>query len=233
VEWILSLGYAQKYMSFGRDLNQGDATLHPEISAEWPDSGLSAGVWGAFAAESRATWREWDEYDFYLGYGGNLFNGQPYALDYQLTYTFLYYPRIKAASGNRDSHQFALTLSLPELLPGGDKLHFAPYAGLYYDRGVAPRARAGIDETVFRLGLDAFFAETPDSGYNAFVETYYNDGQREGEEPGWSHLLGGLLYHLDWGDCRLTPGMYYQWSWEPTLNPEHDFWVSFQISRRF
>lgn len=233
-DWLqvdLSLKYAQKYISLGRDYNEGDATVHPEVYAGLGDTGLYLGVWGALGAESRNYWAEWDEYDFYLGYADTLFPGKRYALEYGLAYTFLYFPRIKSSLGDQDYHEGVLSARFPELFPKAGNAGLTPYAKLYTDRAVTRAHRDTVDQTVFNLGLDYAFSRRAGEDYAWYVETYYNDGGREGTDPGWSHLATGLRASFEWQGFKLSPTLNYQWSWEDTVNSENDFWFTFQVSR--
>ena len=60
----------------------------------------------------------------------------------------------------------------------------------------------------------------------------YHDGVL-GVEEGWTHYTLHAFSLLPWKGLYFKPGVNYQWSEEPTLNPEDEFWLSLSVTKLF
>jgi hypothetical protein len=60
----------------------------------------------------------------------------------------------------------------------------------------------------------------------------YHDGLL-GIKEGWTHYTLEANTTFAWKGLFIKPGLNYQWSEEPTLNPEDEFWGSLSFTKLF
>jgi hypothetical protein len=74
--------------------------------------------------------------------------------------------------------------------------------------------------------------------FNLHFETVYNDGVHpvagRKAEHDWSNAVFGVTTDFKVNEtCTLTPGMYYQSSWEDSVNPEDEYWATMNLNYKF
>lgn len=236
--WIQTLSldaridYAEKYMWRGFDLQDGDPALQPSLTLDFGDTGLYSGTWGNYATD--AEWHQWDEIDVFIGYYHTFWEQERHALEVDVYYTYFYFPR---QARELDTHEVALELKFPQIIPGIGSSGLVPYASLYYGRSVTGDADDGL---WIKLGMDydlpipAALAIQKGQNLNIYVETFHNDGAQGFEvAPGWSHVATGMSTTFKYHGIDFTPSINYQWTWEDTVNEEDEFWFTFSISYQF
>lgn len=79
--------------------------------------------------------------------------------------------------------------------------------------------------------------DTPEQILHLSVETAYNDGVYrggKGVDHDWSHAAFGISTNFDLGnDLTFTPGIYYQSSWDDSVNPSDEYWATLTLKYKF
>lgn len=228
----LKMDYVGKYMWRGFDLLDNDPAIQANLNLSFGSTGFYMGTWGNYALD--AEWRKWDEIDFYAGYNHSFWEKDWNAVDMDITYTYFYFPRqIRYI----DTHEIAVALKYPRIIPPLGSSHLAPYTTLYHGRSVLGDPKEGL---WIKLGLGwdipipAALPDQKKQSLNIYVETFHNDGaQGLNVHPGWSHLATGMSTILQVLGFDFTPAINYQWSWEDTVNKENEFWFTVGISYHF
>ena len=77
---------------------------------------------------------------------------------------------------------------------------------------------------------------TPEQVLHLSCDMVYNDGTGGGTalDHDWSHAVFGLSTGFDLGNnLTFAPGVYYQSSWEDSVNTSDEYWVSLGMSYAF
>lgn len=226
------IDYVSKYMWRGFDVLNGTPAIQPSLTLNLGRTGYYIGIWSSIALHKE--WGKWNELDFYIGHYRSLWEKDWYALDIDILYTYVYYPR---QDRNQDTHEIALALKFPKVIPAIGPSNLVPYSTLYYGRSVTGHADDGLWiklGTSYELPVPAVLPWQEKQTLTMYVETFYNDGAQAAEvDPGWSHLETGVTSTFKWREIGFTPGFHYQWSWKDTVNKKNEFWFTFSVSYKF
>ena len=90
------------------------------------------------------------------------------------------------------------------------------------------------DGLLHEFGLEAIVPVAPLEGLPLSVKATanYHDGVL-GVEEGWSHYTLQSFVVFPWKGLYVQPGLNYQWSEEPTVNAEDEFWFSLSVTKLF
>ena len=182
--------------------------------------------------------------DFTLYYGNTLYEYETYATDYQIGWAYYNFPDgpwpavAPEDPTSMDLQEFFATLSWPEICPEGvvpsytiikmwpyeERSSLAEYSGWLHILGV------GYD-----LPVEGLLPDIPEQILHLSAAMVYNDDVSElPSDSDWSHAVFGVTTDFDLGnDCTLTPGVYYQSSWEDDVNPSDELWCSVGVSYAF
>jgi len=90
------------------------------------------------------------------------------------------------------------------------------------------------------LVVKGLLPETPEQVLRLHAEVVYNDGvspagPMTGQvEHDWTHAVFGVATDFDLGNnLILTPGAYYQSSWEDSVNKSDEAYVTLTLAYRF
>jgi len=226
------MDYVSKYMWRGFDVLHGTPAVQPSLTLYPGRTGYYLCIWSSIALQEK--WRDWDELDFSVGYYDSLWEKDGYALDMDICYTYFYFPRL---ARDQDTHEIALTLKLPNVIPPLGPTHWVPYSAFYYGRSVRGAPQAGLWiklGTSVELPVPAVLPWQEKQNLTIYAETFYNDGgQAAHVHPGWSHLATGINTTFKWQGLNFTPGIHYQWSWEETVNEKNEFWYTLSVAYKF
>ncbi|GAF68058.1 unnamed protein product, partial [marine sediment metagenome] len=83
------------------------------------------------------------------------------------------------------------------------------------------------------LPVEDLLPDLPEQILHLSLAMVYNDGAMAANHD-WSHAVLGVSTDFDLGnDVTLTPGVYYQSSWEDTVNGSDEIWCSLSVSYPF
>jgi len=91
----------------------------------------------------------------------------------------------------------------------------------------------------YDLKVAGFTPETPEQVFTFSAAAVYNDGFTDGIYAGgvdhdWSHALFSISTDIELAEnVKVTPAVYYQSSWDDSVNPEDECWCSIGASCRF
>ncbi|TKJ33825.1 MAG: hypothetical protein CEE38_19575 [Planctomycetes bacterium B3_Pla] len=247
--------WVSKYLWYGFDLLDDKGAFQPSVDVDLFGSGFSLNVWSSYptavgdmnkgggaAGTSRV---DATEFDYTLAYSTVICEGEPHAT--YITAQGIYYDFIDIPSQAADAEEIGVQLTWPNVSPTGDVT-----PGYYISRiwpAKSGKPRAGKDDLipgdyagwihVFSLGYDltvpGLLPETPEQTFNLSVATVYNDGFAGGTvDHDWSHAVFGASTDFELAEnFNVTPGIYYQSSWDDTVNSEDELWISLGASYKF
>ena len=230
--------FLSQYIWRGFEMYGNQSAIQPSIDLDLYGTGLGLNVLWSRANSSGYELMEWVNFTLY--YGNSLFEYETYATDYQVGWMYYNFPDGPPWPGmeSMDLQEFFATLSWPEICPEGvvpsytiikmwayeERSSLAEYSGWLHILGV------GYD-----LPVEGLLPDIPEQILHLSAAMVYNDDVSElPSDSDWSHAVFGVTTDFDLGnDCTLTPGVYYQSSWEDTVNPSDQFWASLGVSYAF
>jgi hypothetical protein len=231
-------GYVTKYLWKGYDILDNNGAWQTSITIDY--KGFYAGVWGSWA--DKRGFVAQDELDYYVGYERSFLGEDEYryTLDTFVTYTYFDFPKSDSISGDdgvADGQELALGFSMPNLFPLGPSFLIPSYEGDFEWAGMQPSD--DVDKGwihTFGLSYDipvpVLVPEQEEQFLSLSWSLSYNDGVFE-SDPGWSHSTAALATIFEWKGISFTPIIYYQWSFEDTVNEENEFYTSFSFDYYF
>ncbi len=236
----LDLTWASQYMWRGFEFFGEDGAIQPSIDLDLYGTGLGLKVlWSKGMGSGNEIV---ERLDFTLYYGNTLYEYETYATDYQIGWMHYNFPDgpIRGTSRSMDFQEFFATLSWPEICPEGvvpsytiikmwpskERAALADYSGWLHILGVE-----------YDLPVEGLLPDIPEQILHLSAAMVYNDGvnmRTSAADSDWSHAVFGVTTDFDLGnDCTLTPGVYYQSSWEDDVNPSDELWCSLGVSYAF
>ena len=227
----VDLTVISKYIWHGYGILDDHGAFQPTVTFDLFQTGFSITAWGSHALASG--FDDLDEIDGTVSYETTLFEEQRYALDLLVTYIYYACPNTCARTAN--SQEAGIAVGLPNLLPiGPSTLVPSWYCGYFWSAHAGGPDKGWFN--VFALSYDLPVpAVIPDQEKQAICFAFdltYNDGAL-GSQPGLSHATLGVSTGFDWNGVTLTPSVYYQWSFEETVNHENEFWSGLSLTHSF
>lgn len=245
VATTVDLTYMSKYIWRGFDLYDDTSAWQPSVNMQW-DNGFGANVWASYAGSGGTLVPGTDvgrvngtEYDYTLTYSGSVLENC-WQTDY--TVGWRYYDFIDNPSEAADLQEVFLEGAMPNLLEGGIVPHFAVYQmwGAESGSDVLVRDWTGTIYVVgFTYGLT--LEQAPELPLTFLWDIVYNDGTGAipalGIDPDndWSHMVWGVSTSID---CPMTggkfvPALYFQNSFDDSVNNEDELWGGVSYSFTF
>lgn len=234
-----------QYIWRGFEFFNEDGAIQPSIDLDLYGTGLGLNfLWSRGLGSGNEVM---ERLDFTLYYGNTLYEYETYATDYQIGWTYYNFPDgpIRKRNGltdrtEMDLQEFFATLSWPEICPEG----VVPSYTIIYLWPSKERAyTAEISGSLHILGvgydlpIEGLLPDIPEQILHLSAAMVYNDGvniRPSASDSDWSHAVFGVTTDFDLGnDCTLTPGVYYQSSWEDDVNPSDELWCSLGVSYAF
>ena len=237
-----------KYIWRGFDVFDDHAAMHPTIDLDLFGTGFGINVIGHRANSDG--YESIERWDYTLYYQNRMFEGESYATNYRLGYMYYNYP-------DRSSHdltdsielqEFHTIFSWPNLLPIEGLVPTYCLVKLWPSNSgslVGTRAPGGGTASGFAhiFMLDYALPITcPITGENQNLnlhsEFVYNDGVSPNGatnvDQDWSNAVFGISTNYDLGNnLSLTPGAFYQSSWDDSVNTEDELWVTLRMAYKF
>ena len=231
--------FLSQYIWRGFEMYGGNmSAIQPSIDLDLYGTGLGLKV--LWSRANSSGYEADEELRYTLTYDNSLFENETYATNYQVGWTYYDFPHV---SSDHDMQEYFATLSWPEICPEGivpsytiikmsaaqsnsplNSGRFSELGGWLHVLGL------GYD-----LTLEGLLPETPEQILHLSAEMWYNGGAAAaGVDHDWSHAVFGVSTDFDLGyECTLRPGVYYQSSWEDTVNRSDEFWCSVGVSYAF
>lgn len=254
----LDATWVSKYLWRGIDLLDDKAAFQPSVDVDLFGSGFSVNVWASYPAAAgdmnkttavspdgtRGVSRvDATEFNYTIAYDTVLCEGEDWATAIRVQ--GIYRDFIDRPSQAADDEEVGLQVALPNLCPAGVVPSY--YVGKLWPAksGTPSAGKADLPGNyggwvhIFGLGYDlkipGLTADTPEQVVSFSAAAVYNDGfAGGGVDHDWSHAVFGVSTTFELAEnVNLTPGFYYQSSWEDTVNPEDEMWMSIGASCRF
>lgn len=188
-----------------------------------------------------------------LYYGNKFFEAETYATDYKVGWVYYGFPDEPRAGSTThanaqaaDMQEVFASLSWPNICPAGVVPSYTILTMWPSEGKSAANENAGWAHIVglgYDLILPGLTSETPEQPLHLSAAMVYNDGVAPGVVIGtasgtvdhdWSHAVFGLSTDFDIGNnLSFTPAVYYQSSWEDTVNTQDETWVTLSMKYKF
>jgi len=245
----VNLSYTSKYIWRGFDILDDTGAFQPSVNFDL-GNGFSANVWASYSGSSGVTSANnsspgfastsrvnLTEYNYTLAYDGTAYEDCPWKTNYQVGWR--YYDYIDTASKDNDVQEVFLTGSMPALLDNGIVPHFGVFQMWEAKQG-ASKATTGRDfsGTIYAMGFGYGFTldQAPELPMNFTWDIVYNDGTGHTTvDHDWSHMVWGLSTSMTCPatGAKIVPAVYFQNSFEDTVNTEDEFWASISFAFGF
>jgi len=247
----LDITYLSSYIWRGFDYYRDDhSAIQPSITLDLYGTGLglkvhwSRAVHGGFENAERIS--------LALFYGNTLYEGETYTTDY--TTGWVYYgfpdePRSGSPSGQAaDMQEFFASFSWPSICPAGIVPSYTILTMWPSEGNSQTRKNTGWAHIIglgYDLTVPGLLPETPEQVLHLSAAMVYNDGVAPGVvtvgqgtggtiDHDWSHAVFGLSTDFDLGNnLTFTPAVYYQSSWDDSVNTQDETWVTLNMKYAF
>lgn len=208
----LDLTYMSKWMSKGAEAYGQQGALFQTIDVDLYGTGFGVKVTHRNATASGYVDKQ--RFDFRPYYKNQLFEGEPYATNYNLSVGYEYYPGLARDKANT-TYEWIFAFSWPDIMPKG----FTPsYIAHYEYPAGRDYKHHNITGWVHRFGLsyDLGVPELPQP-LRLSSEVAYTDGLG-GASHDWSYATFGLSTGLKISDnLSFVPGVYHQISMDDSV----------------
>ena len=187
-----------------------------------------------------------------LYYGNSCFDGETYNTDYKIGWVYYGFPDEPRSGGTSASNQAAdmqelfASFSWPDLCPAGIVPSYTVLTMWPSEGSSTARNNAGWAHILglgYDLAMPGFLEESSEQIIHLSAAAVYNDGVAPGVVVGsksgtidhdWSHAVFGASTDFSISnDLTFTPGVYYQSSWDDSVNTQDEYWVSLAMSYKF
>lgn len=248
---VIDVTYVSSYIWRGFDLYPPDhSAIQPSIDVDLFGTGFGFKTW-----MTRANGRGFENserWDYTLYYQNSLFADESYATNYRLGWVYYNYPdqpeKGSMTAPNAALQEIHAILSWPKifpiegLVPSYCLVKMWPsesnsYSGAKSPFGGTASGFAHIFMLDYGLPIPGLLPDTPEQTLRLHTEVIYNDGvgpAGQDVDHDWSNAVFGVATDFDLGNnLAFTPGVYYQSSWDDSVNPSDEYWVSLGMSYRF
>lgn len=256
IQTRLDLTYGTKYVWRGFNVFGSKSAIHPTLDLFCPTASMGFSVEGHRANSSEYELNE--RWDYSLYYLGKAFEEQPYEMMYRLAYVYYNYPDLSSHStGSIDLHEMHAVMSFPKLL-GVDGLvpSYALVKLMPVNSGTIVGANSPSCGTasgfahIFMLDYAMPYIcpiTGMDRKLNLHSEFIFNDGVapdggnssvksglRGPADHDWSNAVFGASTTYDINsNVSLTPGLFYQFSFDDSVNPSDQYWGTLSLTCKF
>jgi len=188
------------------------------------------------------------EFNYTLAYDTIICEDEVHAT--RVTAQYVYRDFIDRPDEAADDYEIGVRLAWPDLCPTGDVTPSYYVGRIEPAAGSAGTNSAGVAKPDLPIHYDGWIhifgvsydlkvpgltVDTPEQVFTLSAAAVYNDGfAGAGVDHDWSHALFSVSTDFELAEnVSVTPGFYYQSSWEDTVNPEDEMWVSIGASCRF
>jgi hypothetical protein len=225
--------YLSQYIWHGFNMYDNQSAIQPSIDLDLYGTGVGLNV--LWLRANTSGYESGEELRYTLTYDNSLYEYETYATDYQVGWTYYDFPHV---SSDNDIQEYFGTLSWPEICPEGV---VPSYTVIKLSAAQSNSQASEVGGWLHILGLsydlpvEGLLPDTPEQILHLSAAMVYNDGAvAAGVDHDWSHAVFGVTTDFDLGnECTFTPGVYYQSSWDNSVNPSDELWVSLGVSHAF
>lgn len=236
----VDLSYTSKYIWRGFDKLDDVGAFQPSVDFDL-GNGFSANLWMSYAGsggEGIGVYPDGSrvnatEYNYTLAYSGTAYESCPWKADYMVGWR--YYDFIDMPTEDADLQEVFATAEFPQLLDGG----IVPHAAVFQ---MWPAHGSGLHNdfagTVYLMGFNYGIAldQMPSLPLTFSWDIVFNDGTGgDTVDHDWSHMVWGLStsFACPMTGAKVVPAIYFQNSFEDTVNTEDELWGGISYSFSF
>ena len=227
--------WVSKYIWRGFDVLDDSAAWQPSVDFAL-ENGFGANLWMSYAngggnTETGASRTDLNEYDYTLYYSNSIYE-DVWQTDY--TVGWVYYDYISQPSEASDMQEGFLSLSWPNLVGNG----FVPHYNYYHMWASEENSGVGsASGCIHVLGFtyDWTCDQMPDMPLSLMWDIVYNCNAGGATDSDWSHMVWGVSTSFDcpYTGGSITPALYYQNSFERSVNEDDELWCGISYSYSF
>ena len=229
-----------KYIWRGFDLfSDDDPAWQLSGNLDFFDTGFGMNVVGHRAYGSGHELNERWDYNFY--YGNVVLPEETLQTNYRVGFVHYNYPQ--RPHDNRDLQEMHAILSMPNvtgvqgLVPSYALIKMYPANGNSTGVGSNASGFMHIGMLDYTFAVPGVTPDIPEQVFKLHSELVFNDGvspYNTNVDQDWSHAVFGISTDVDLGyGLTLSPGLYYQYTMETTVNPEDELWATAGIRYSF
>ena len=226
----LDVSYYSKYITKGTRKFGSQSGLAQTMTIDLYGSGFGLIAHNRRANSSGYENRERFKYGAY--YGNSFFPDQSHETRYKVTWLYNHYPdepRNKANFG-----ELKLDFSLPKICSAGVVPQYTTWYIYPAGSGYDIRSKAGWIHR-FGFSYDTIIPELGEQVFKFVAYAWYRDGVGGGtRDHDWSHATFGVLTKLNVAENLVfVPGLYYQSSWDDSVNKHDELYCILSMKYRF
>lgn len=233
----LGVKYMSRYIWRGFDMYKNNhSAIRPFIDIDLYGTGFGVNIIHSRGFGSGL--ENMEKLNYTLYYGNKMFEGETYATKYKVGWVYYSYPDEPRKA--RDLQEAFATFSWPEICPAGIVPKYTVIRMWPAESEANCRNNGGWWH-IFGLGYDltvpGLMPETPEQILHLSVETAYNGSVYAGGDSvdhDWSHAVFGLSTSFPIAkNCTFAPGIYYQSSWDDSVNSSDEYWTTLTVKYKF
>lgn len=242
----LDLTFGTKYVWRGFNVYGDKAAIHPSLDLFSTNTNFGFSVTGHKA--TRPGYEELERWDYELYYQNKAFNGELYEMMYRLGYVYYNYPDLSShTTRSLDLQELHAVLSFPKLLgidglvPSYVLVKMAPVnSGTILGANSPSGGTASGFAHIFMFDYAMPYV-CPITGVDRkldwHAEFVYNDGVAPtgaNVDHDWSNMVLGATTAYDINsNISITPGLFYQCSFDKSVNTENQLWTTLSLTCKF
>jgi hypothetical protein len=235
----IDLTYQSKYIWRGFDIFGDKSAIQPSVNLDLFGTGFGLSVTGHRANSSG--YELFERWDYYVYYGGKLFEDEMYATNWRMGYVHYNFPEFSSHKrGGLDLSELHWILSWPNLCPAGVVPSYVLVKLWPYNSGSLQRETSGFAHIFmldYGLKVPGILPDTDEQLLRLHSELVFNDGVHPGggnADHDFSNLVIGVETDFDLGNnVCFTPGLYHQFSMDDSVNDEDETWVNLGLKYKF
>ena len=232
LDFTLDTTWVSRYIWNGFDRNDNKPTFQSSISAKPKRCNFSFGVWGA---SEKTTMDAIDskELQYFISYHNSAFKDSKFEVNFTVGWT--YYEFFERASENADFQELYAEFILPKLF--SDKNLRPIYHISWFPSALTGKQISEIGGFIHTFGLE-YDIKIPRLSEPATFswDITYNDGvgvTGKSEPHDWSHMTWRLSLPFKLGHGTVAPEVFYQKSFEDTVNDDNEIGVGIYYRLEF
>ncbi len=245
----VDLSWVSKYIWYGYDILDDKAAWQPSVAVDL-GSGLTAKIWMSYAASSKGggsvSTVDKTEYNYILMYDTTVNEGDKCQMD--MMFQYIYYDFIDRPSKAEDGMEFGVGAAWPNMCPMNKIVphYYVAYIMPAHQReetsntgtnGVITGEAAGwihIIGVSHDMVVQNLTPDIPEQVFTLSADLVYNDGFAAADaKHDWSHATFGITTQMPLGEATLTPALYYQSSFEDSVNTSDELYAGLSLSMEF
>jgi len=230
----LDIAYVSKYIDKGFDVYNDHGAIQSGIDIDVYSSGFGINV-THFRADAGG-FENGEKIDYTIYYHKGFFENEAYATSCKLNWIYHHFPDHPRNAANTQEIEAGFSwpnILLADLVPSYNVCCEWPAGSSYDNRDEGGWAHVLALE--YDLVMSSLLPNTAAQLLHLSVATVYNDGLGGPDvDQDWSHMVFGISTEFELTDnLAFKPTIYYQSSWDDSVNSEDECWMSLSLSYAF